>query len=276
MRTSPAAALLLLAACATLPPLRAADPAQAVATEPSTATAAAGGVRIFVRPGQWDGSGDVEDYLTPVEVAIQNGSGRRLAVRPGSFSLLAPGGFRYEALSTSDVRRAFGPFRGSGYGYTFFSAYPWGGPPYPWGPPWFGWWGWGYGPSRWWGPVPYSSYGDPVPPRALAQGTLDAGGRASVLVFFPVPASSLTSLELNVNLADAEGQRVAELRVPFVREGHRPPMAPLPPTAAPPAAGQPASPSTPAAPAPSGAPPWVDEPVGRPPEAPGPAPATPR
>ncbi len=239
-----AAAALLLAACATLPPLRPADPSQAVPNEKSSATAFADGVRIVVRPGAWDGGEDLEQYLTPVEVAIHNGSNRRLQVRPSEFSLLAPGGFRYDALSTEDVRRILGPLRGGiygGYGYAFV---PWGVPFTPWGGPYGGWWGWeGFGPAPWWGPVVY--YGAPgyrIPSSALAQGTLEPGGNATVLVFFPVPAEKLNALELDASLADAAGQRVAELRVPFVREGRHAQAIALPPTATPPAGAAPAQP----------------------------------
>jgi len=65
-----------------------------------------------------------------------------------------------------------------------------------------------------------------------------------VLLFFPVPATSLTALELDVNLTDTSGQSVAALRLPFVREGQRPIPTPLPPTAAPPPEG-PAQPPSP-------------------------------
>ena len=230
MRTPLAAALLLLAACVTVPPLRPADPAQAVANERSAAAAAAGGVRVVARPAAWTGGGDdLEEYLTPVDVRIQNGGGRALRVSHAAFSLLAPGGFRYEALSTDEVRHALGPYRGAVYGpyASFLGPYAWA-PFYPWGGPWTGWWDWGFGPAPWWGSTLA------VPTRAFARGTLEPGGSTSVLLFFPVAATSLTALELDVNLADTSGQSVAALRLPFVREGQRPVPTPLPPTAAPP------------------------------------------
>ncbi len=264
MRTA-IAATLLLAACATTP-LRPADPAQAVANDRSAATAVAAGIRVVVRPGAWQGyRGDIDEYLTPVEVAIQNGSGRAIQVRPSAFSLFTPGGFRYEALSPEDVRHALGPWRGAvyGYGYSFYGAYPVGGPFYPWGGGWAGWWG--YGPHPWWGAVPYSGYA--VPAKAFAKGTLDPGGSATVLLLFPVPATELNALELDATFADTSGTKLADLRVPFVREGQRPVPVPLPPTAAPP----PGTPEQPGAapptwqtippPQPPGAPP----PVGQPP-----------
>lgn len=231
MRTSIAAAPLLLAACATLPPLRPADPTQAVPGERSAATAFAAGIRIVARPGAPPGSGDLEEVVTPVEIAIRNDSGRTLRVRPRDFTLLAPDGFRHEALAREDLRNLVGPYRGAAYGASYYWAQPWGF--HPWIGPYAGWWGWGHGPGPAWIWVPHSAYGG-VPTRALAQGTLEPGGSASILLFFPVPASGLDAFTLDATLLDASGQEVAALRVPFAREGRRPSVAPLPPTAAPP------------------------------------------
>ncbi len=236
MRSLVPAALLLLAACATLPPLRPADPAQAVADERSAGTASAGGIRIVVRPGAWKGGEDLEQYLTPVEVAIHDASERAVQVRPASFSLLVPGGFRYDALSTEDVRRALGPMRAGIYGGYGYASPPWGSPFYRWAGPYGRWWGWsGFGPSPWWGPVVV--YGGPssgrIPSHALTQGTIEPGGSATILLFFPVPAENLDALELDASVSDASGQKVAELRVPFVREGRPAQAMPLPPTARP-------------------------------------------
>jgi hypothetical protein len=263
MRSTVPAALLLLSACATLPPLRPADPTQAVADEKSAGTAFANGVRIVVRPGAFSRD-DVEQVLTPVEVAIQNDSGRALQVRPASFSLVVPGGFRYDALAPGDVRRVLGPLHRA-YGYAFV---PFGPPFYPWAGPYGGWWGWsGFGPSPWWGPV--VTHGGPsygrVPSNALTRGTLEPGGNATILLFFPVPAENLNALELDAALSDGSGQKIADLRVPFVREGRHAQAMPLPatsrsPTPAP-AEGAPQPPGT-----------WQNVPPPKAPEAPPPPP----
>lgn len=278
-RLALAAALPLLAACATVPPLRPADPAQAVPHDREAAAATADGVRLVVRPASWNGATRIDEYLTPVDVEIQNGSGRPLKVNPASFSLLAPNGFRYAALSGNAVRQALGPYRGAmvgGYGYV---VRPWGWGPYAgWAGPWGGWWGYGFGPGAWWAGVPYDSGFVGAPSRAFVNGTLDPGGRARILVFFPVPATSLTALEVGVNLADPSGQLVASLRVPFARGGHpapvplaptagpQPPGAQPPPAAAPPGA-EPAPWTTEPPPQPREPPPPVDTPIGPAPDA---------
>ncbi len=284
MRKVLASAALLVAACATIPPLRPANPEQAVPNEKSAGTAFTDGVRIVVRPEAWRDD-YVDEYFTPIEVAVHNGSARAVQVRPASFSLLAPGGFRYDALTPADVRSVIGPMRAGNYGGYGYVLYPWGAPYGPWVGPYGGWWGWnGFGPGPWVGPVIYYGGRRPVPSHALAQGTVEPGGSATVLLFFPVPADKLNALELHASLSDAAGQKVAELRVPFVREGKRAEAMPLAPTAAPPvsqpgAAPSPQGPSwqTTPPPPPKGAPPpppqgspppAVDQPVGPPVPAP--------
>ncbi len=243
MRLAFVASLALTCACATLPPFRAVDPAQAVPREPDAASVDAGGVRITVRPGSWSGtSRDLEDVLTPVEIAIENRSGRALQVRPDAFGLVAPNGFRYAALEPRAVRRLLAPYTGGpGWYYGFYGVYPWPGFYQPWG---------AFYPYSWWGPWgPYGPYYGPPyppapPPRALAtKGTLEDGGHVSLLLLFPVPATSLSSIVFEANLLDPSGAPVSAARAPFAREGR-----PLPPPPRQPS-GPPAPPEQPPSPA---------------------------
>jgi hypothetical protein len=58
------------------------------------------GVRVFVDGAAWKGEPyGLPRVLTPVKVAIENGSGRRLRVAYRDFALVSPDGFRYAALS---------------------------------------------------------------------------------------------------------------------------------------------------------------------------------
>jgi hypothetical protein len=280
MRYAIAAISLLAAACGHAP-LLPANPAQAVAHERSAATDVAGGVRVVIRPEKWEGyRGDLEEYLTPVEVSIENGSGRAIQLHASSFALRTPKGVQYAALSPQDMRYAVGAWRGATFAsYSYYGA-PGVGPYfYPWAPtfgPTFSVWN---GTHSWWGAVPYYGYGYGLPSRALVKGTLEPGGKTTVVLLFPVPAAELKAWELDASFLDVAGAKVGELRVPFVREGeHMPPM-PLPPTAAPPpsAPGQPGAPTwqteppaNPPGPPPSGPPPQppVDQPVGPPVESP--------
>jgi hypothetical protein len=230
-----------------------ASAAFAVAEQPDAATAVRDGVRLVVHVGGWRGApDDLDDRVTPVEVWVENDSGRPLRIGPEQFTVLAPHGFRYQALEPQEVQRLAAPAYGSGVvvypGY--YGAYPWPG---GWGPwhhpgvyPW-AWWGWG-GP-----PVVYYQPPAATPPPPTPRGTLESGGSISLLLFFPVPARSLGALEVVADLADDRGQPVTTIRVPLVREGAAPaPPSPAPaPPATPPATPPPPPPEPPPAPPPA-------------------------
>jgi hypothetical protein len=217
-----AASFVLACACVTvLPPFQPADPAQAIPNEPDAAAGTVAGVRITVRPGSWTGwPYDLEEHLTPVEIVIENGSGRPLEVRPHLFGLVVPNGFRHDALDAQAMRRRFAPAPPSvAFHYGFYGVYPWPGFYRPWTR---------YYPYMWWGflpgevyPLPpYAYYRPPLPAPAetALDGTLENGGHVSLLLFFPVPATSLQALSFDARLVDASGQPIGNLRVPFVRK----------------------------------------------------------
>ncbi len=230
-----------------------ATPEEAVQGQPEAATGEVAGVRLTVHAGDWRGAPeDVEDRATPVEVYVENDSGRPIAIGPEHFGLLAQNGFHYQALDSAEVQRLFGQsYRGVPVYYGFYGAYPWPGfwrpyrhrfYPYM-GFGWYSGWGW-YGPPVYWAPAPEPPPAPPPQPR----GTLQNGGNVSLLLFFPVPASSLGSLEVTMNVVDAQGAQLGTIRVPMVRQapgqqqGSRPATPPTPPPSqsppAPPAQGQ--------------------------------------
>jgi hypothetical protein len=212
-------------------------PGQAVEGQPESATAEAAGVRITVHAGDWTGSPqDLEERLTPVEVFIENGSGRALRVSPELFSLVAPDGFRYQALEPGEVQRRAAAQR-AGVAYVgVYGAYPWPGFWRPWRHGFYPyvWWGW-YGPAYpYWGSVPPEE----VNPQPSPKGAIEPGGSASVLLFFPVPSLELSRLELRAELVTDTGAKLGIIRVQMVREGAAshpaPPATPPPPTKPPP------------------------------------------
>lgn len=213
---------LALGACAHLPPLTAALPEQAVATDPRSATAEVGGVRLTVRADKWRGwPSDLDDYVTPIEVIIENGSGREISVRHTQFSLIVQGGFRYDALGANEVRRLIGSAYAGPGGYWYYGAfgvYPWPGlyMPWPhyypyvwWGDPWWG--------DPWFGAPPPP----PPPPRATAvptpSGKLAAGGKVSILVFFPIQAPRVSSCTVEAQVVAADGATIGTVKLPFER-----------------------------------------------------------
>jgi hypothetical protein len=217
-------------------------PAEVVEGQPESASAEAGGVRLTVHAGDWGGSpGDLEERLTPAEVFIENGSGKALLITPEHFSLVAPNGFRYQAMEPGVVQR-LAAARRDGVAYVgVYGAYPWPG---TWGP-----WGFGFYPYVWWGwygPVyPYWGWVPPVRvnPQPSPRGTLEPGGSASLLLFFPVPSLELPRFELRAELETEGGARLGAVRVQMVRKDAAPPASqPTPPPEPPPPPSSPPPP----------------------------------
>jgi hypothetical protein len=243
---------------------RPALPDQAVAGQPEAGIATAAGVRLVATAGDWRGwPDDLEEHLTPVEVLIENRSGRSIRIRHDAFGLVDANGFRHPALDPREVRRTllpYGPHAYVHFHYGFFGAYPWPGFYFPWAYP--------YYPYSWWGPWGVGIWAEPswgaYAPRPGPEGALENGGQVSVLLFFPVPALELPGLDLVADLVDqASGAPLATIRIPFVRAAPGAASRPAPP---PPPARAPPPAAAPAPPAP--APPAATEPVTPPAPAP--------
>jgi len=202
------AAALLVSGCVHLPPFQPVEAAQSVAGDPTSATAEVAGVRLTVHAGDWEGwPSDLTDVLTPVEVFVENQSGQELDLRPGDFTLVVPAGVRYQPVGPGEVRARLRPYRHAGAYYVgAFGWYPWPGYDRPWPR---------YYPYMWWGgPVPPSAGDLPQPsPRT----SLLDGGQASVLLFYPVPATSLSAVTLEAKLSTVGKVRLGEVKVPLAR-----------------------------------------------------------
>lgn len=208
---TPLAVLLAVpvAGCATLQPLRAAEPAQAVADNPGAARAEAGGLVLTARPDDWRGwPWDLPDHLTPVLVLVENRTGGPVALAPEDLELVLPDGRRLAPLRGAAVRGHVAPWADAGRH----------APLRGWGPPglapyWLG-WPMGFGPSRWWD----EGWALPAPPstavRADQRDALAPGRTRALLLFYPVPAVRLDRLALELGLAGAPG---AGPRLDFVR-----------------------------------------------------------
>jgi hypothetical protein len=190
---------------------------QAVQGEPASAFTESAGVKAWVRAGDWRGwPEDLEDRMTPVEVSLDNQGAQALDVKPSHFGLLAPNGFRYQALEPEQVQRLVAsswPVRTSVYfHHGYYGAYPWPGFPVRYGH---------FYPYTWWGwypvPVLVSPPAPPPGPPPAPQGTLERGGQVSLLLLFPVPAASLPGFELTADLVTPGGERLGTLQVALVR-----------------------------------------------------------
>lgn len=240
------AALAVSGACVYLPPLGPSVAEQAVENDPHSASAEVASVRITVHPDDWRGyPSDLDEYVTPVELFIENGSAKELAIRQELFTLALPDGYKYDALSPGELRRIVGRGYYGGGSYWYYGAYgvyPWPGFFMPWPH---------YYPYVWWGDPWYGPALPPPPPRGpppspTPSGKLAAGGRVSVLVFFPVPADSLNHFTFEANVVASDGATLGTIKVPFERHPVRKPgpRAPTPPS--------PPSPAAPPAPTPQG------------------------
>lgn len=208
------------------------------AARPDTVFAQAEGVRVWATGG-WSGDPlSLPDVMTPVHVAFENGSGRRLRVSAHEATLVGSSGFRYSALPPFPASAPVSAVEAEGQvvladyhpatpvkkphpihprppPVRFFVA-----PPiYPWYP------GIGVWPHPWvWGvhhATLYANWPAPLPTRdmlerALPEGVLEPGGTVSGFLYFQQVARE-AAVTLEVQLVDAETQApFGVARLPFV------------------------------------------------------------
>jgi hypothetical protein len=209
MRTTLAAALLL-SGCAVLPPLRAAEPAQAVAGDVASATEVRGGLRLTARPGDWRGwPADLEGHLTPVAVLIENRTGGPIEIGPEDFTLVTAAGRRLPALPDAEARLGLRRhadgwaavyYPGAVPGQSTFVPLP-----------------------EWWGSPSGADWSTPglrlASSRPAGRARLGDAERHSLLLLFPVPATALQrmTLELTPGAGVGAGKEEATLRLAFTR-----------------------------------------------------------
>lgn len=210
---------VLLAACSTtrVVPI----PAAGVALDAGagTASAAADGVQVVVRPSAWHGSPTyLPNYVTPFHLLIVNGAGQPLSYDYRDLRLFDEARFQYTALPPVEVGRllqASGAER-----ETLVAAADTASLPLHRRRPLF-WSPW------WWDPWPYPYYAPPrlddVFTQALPVGTLQAGARTQGFVYFPRlrPEASRLSFEFHHRLGELS--RVLTLPFAVERAQHAPP-----------------------------------------------------
>ncbi|MFZ5441142.1 MAG: hypothetical protein ACOZQL_14125 [Myxococcota bacterium] len=201
------------------------------------------GVRLWASGSSWDGQpANLEEFLTPVLVTIENVSGRQLRLTPADLTLVGSSGMHYAALPPlkADVRSELGlegqvvladyhravPVRPAPRPHPghapppkrFWVVRPWvpfhvGVPLWP--APW-PWW------SVHWHTTHYAQWPVPLPSddmirRALPEGVLDDGGTVSGFVYFPQLGARERTVKLELKLADATtGTEWGVARVQFL------------------------------------------------------------
>jgi hypothetical protein len=235
------AAVLLAAGCVTETKLQPLPAAQT--TQGGSAVAEDQGVRLVADGDAWKGTpSNLERIVTPVEVRIENQSGRPLRIQYEGFVLVGGSRFQYAALSPFELRDEGLAMGGSGTGTgnvalsvgvgvgygawapgfwgpgPFSSTYGWGGPwgrswrdPFynPWYDPFYG------APFAYWRPP------EPLPTqdmlrRALPEGTLEDGGAITGFLYFQDVSEREGNVTLQARLVDARtGEQFGTLSIPF-------------------------------------------------------------
>lgn len=218
--------VLLTAGCAMGPELSPAPGADRVAGHEDAAVREVAGVRTVVQADAWTGTPAILPELTPLQISIENNSGRPLRIQYHQFALVAPSGRRYAALPPYKIEGTAvtsAPLMAPVFPYRNFSFAPYYNPG-------------ALGLTGWPGPFPYDPvyashyYGlwqTPLPTedmleKALPEGVLaEDGYLRSGFLYFEAVDEDLSRVDFTFELVDAtSGERFGTIRIPFsVREG---------------------------------------------------------
>jgi len=222
------AVVLALAGCIPETRLQPRPDARSLTEDPTAAVAEAQGVRLIADGAAWEGHPrNLERRLTPVELRVENHSGRTLSIRYALFALVGESRFHYAALSPLLMQEANEAGPTCIAGYVPRRSWSLGA---TWGPR----RGWRY-PGRPWWPNPYYDpfydpfYGpqhdvrceEPLPTqemldRALPEGTLENGGTVAGFLYFQGVGNRERQVILQARLVDAStGEPFGELSIPF-------------------------------------------------------------
>jgi hypothetical protein len=232
---SPWLALAALLAVGCLSETRLQPLPSAPTTRSGAVTAEELGVRLVADGDAWKGSpSHLERLVTPVEVRLENQSGRPLRIQYVHFALVGDSRFQYAALSPFQLREDGPAVGGSGFDVGVGTGRPWGVRPGPfassygggpWGPrgshaPWYDplydpW----YDPFH--GPYGHGRASEPLPSRdmlrqALPEGTLENGGTLTGFLYFQDVSEREGRVTLQARLVDANtGEQFGTLSIPF-------------------------------------------------------------
>jgi hypothetical protein len=219
-------AIGLIAGCIPEARLQPLPDARSVAGDTSAAVTEAHGVRLVADGAAWQGHpSNLERRLTPVQVRLENHSGRPLSIRYELFDVEGGSRFHYAALSPPALEEVAGD--GSPVCTASASSREWKSPKewtrQDWDSPWVR--------PDWSNPF-YDPYYDPfhrtpvrcaepLPTRdmleqALPEGTLEDGGTVAGFLYFQGVADREKQVTLQARLVDARTQEaLGTLSIPF-------------------------------------------------------------
>jgi len=218
-------ALGLIAGCIPEARLQPLPEARSLAGDTSAAVAEAQGVRLVADGAAWDSyPQNLERRLTPVEVRLENHSGRPLSIRYELFDVEGNSRFHYSAIPPLELDEATedtSPVCNAA----------WAPRSYRWG-----WYGRGWQSRSWIRPEwsnpfydpyydpfyrPYERCEEPLPSKdmveqALPEGTLENGGTVAGFLYFQGVTEREKEVTLQAQLVDARtGEPFGSLSIPF-------------------------------------------------------------
>ncbi|MDB4874391.1 MAG: hypothetical protein JWM41_837 [Gemmatimonadetes bacterium] len=218
------AAVLGAAACSRTTAKLSPAPGVAVVPGPGQgAAASAAGVRVVARAQAWKWEPrDLDTKVTPIFVELQNDSDRPVAVRYNHISLTDAAGHRFNVMPPYDIDATLSEaftVQSPYYGFDRFAVAPYLSRWYPRFSR--------YGGAFAYDPAYYSPYVTAyrnvrlptvdMVQRALPEGVLSPGGRASGFVYFEALHRDAKTLTLAVDVIDANtGAVLGTAQIPFV------------------------------------------------------------
>ncbi|EPX59751.1 hypothetical protein D187_002495 [Cystobacter fuscus DSM 2262] len=185
------------------------------------------GVRLVANGAAWKGyPSHLGRIVTPVEVRLENQSGRPLRIAPEDFTLVGTSRFEYAALTLPELSQEnVSGVGGSGQAGEGVAEPIFVGRPPLW--PGFGWGLGGFDPiyDPFYGPYAYGYAPEPLPTEdmvkaALPQGTLQPGGAVTGFLYFQNVSEREGQVTLRARLVDARtGEQFGTLDIPFEVRG---------------------------------------------------------
>ena len=212
------------------------EPAKSEAKENTpfeqSALSKVGGVEVKTVAGEWPGSEEIREDVTPLKVTIENNSSKKIKIQYEEFALIGPTGTVFAALPPYEVEgtvekpvvtRDYEPIPEPIWGYSHFQVAPYYSTIYPTIPPYEGVYyydpGYYVGYDRYW--VETELPTEEMLVHALPEGSLLENGDISGFLYFERIPPTLNWVRFRMDLVDVEeGKQIGEISIPFEVEDY--------------------------------------------------------